>query len=418
MRKFQIRSLILSVCIGLVMQTMSACEPKSKVVPEIQAIRLQSDVSRNNSAVLMTSENDSDEGVPNYTIEQVLIEAGVDDFQGIILVSEQDRIVYQSFSGRADVESDLLLDAETNFEVGRISWQVTSACIRLLVDQGLITLDDTLSLYMPEYSFSDRVTIRQMLDMSSGIPDYLDNTLADPSYHDEVFANALYSDKGLAAIYEFENLSLDMDLLIEKLNTEGLRFTPGSDYLFSHTNNVLLAEVVERISGIPYVHFAQKNVLTPLGLEAAAFEQSSKTATPYVARNQIQTIIGPTNLSTEAGLRMNASDLLIWTFAIRDLLKDWQRRELPVAGEDGIIPADLAANDYRLFGVEWIDESFLGIESEIGGFDCIQVFDPQRDIVILILSNRNSIEPLCENILEALLDHYSFDTEEDLSSEG
>jgi len=114
---------------------------------------------------------------------------------------------------------------------------------------------------------------------------------------------------------------------------------------------------------------------------------------------------------------MNASDLLIWTFVMRDLLKDWQRRELPVAGEDGIIPPDPAANDYRLFGVEWIDESFLGIESEIGGFDCIQVFDPQRDIVILILSNRNSIEPYCENILEALLDHYSVDTEENLPLE-
>ena len=106
---------------------------------------------------------------------------------------------------------------------------------------------------------------------------------------------------------------------------------------------------------------------------------------------------------------MNVSDLLIWTFVVRDALKDWQNRALPVAGDDGIIPDDLAENDYRLYGVQWVDDSFMGMESEIGGFDCIQVFDAQRDIVILILSNRNSTEPLCEDMLQALLDHYSVD---------
>lgn len=357
----------------------------------------------------MTSENDSDEGVPNYTIEQVLIEVGVDDFQGVVLVSEQDRIVYQSAKGRADVESGLRLDASTNFEVGRISGQVIAACIRHLIDDGLLSLDDSLSLYLPEYSYAERVTIRQLLNMSSGIPDYLDNTLAEPSFRDAVFVDALFSEKGVSAISEFAHFSVDLDAIIETLNVNGLLFEPGSSFLFSQTNYLLLAEVVQRVSGIPYVHYAQKNVLTPLGLEAAAFEQSSKTATPYVARDRIQAVIGPTNLLADAGLRMNVSDLLIWTFVVRDALKDWQNRALPVAGDDGIIPDDLAENDYRLYGVQWVDDSFMGMESEIGGFDCIQVFDAQRDIVILILSNRNSTEPLCEDMLQALLDHYSVD---------
>ena len=66
--------------------------------------------------------------------------------------------------------------------MGRISGQVIAACIRHLIDDGLLSLDDSLSLYLPEYSYAERVTIRQLLNMSSGIPDYLDNTLAEPSF--------------------------------------------------------------------------------------------------------------------------------------------------------------------------------------------------------------------------------------------
>lgn len=409
MISYRFRFVILALCIGLSSNALAACEVEEKPIPEIQAIRLESDLSRETSDSSLAFMDETDSGVPNYTIEQLLNDVGYDDFQGVVLVSEQDRIVYQSAKGRADVESGLRLDASTNFEVGRISGQVIAACIRHLIDDGLLSLDDSLSLYLPEYSYAERVTIRQLLNMSSGIPDYLDNTLAEPSFRDAVFVDALFSEKGVSAISEFAHFSVDLDAIIETLNVNGLLFEPGSSFLFSQTNYLLLAEVVQRVSGIPYVHYAQKNVLTPLGLEAAAFEQSSKTATPYVARDRIQAVIGPTNLLADAGLRMNVSDLLIWTFVVRDALKDWQNRALPVAGDDGIIPDDLAENDYRLYGVQWVGDSFMGMESEIGGFDCIQVFDAQRDIVILILSNRNSTEPLCEDMLQALLDHYSVD---------
>ena len=95
----------------------------------------------------------------------------------------------------------------------------------------------------------------------------------------------------MSAISEFAHFSVDLDAIIETLNVNGLFFEPGSS--FSLRRTIYLAEVV---SGFGIRMFImQKNVLTPLGLEAAAFEQSSKTATPYAARDRIQAVIGPTN---------------------------------------------------------------------------------------------------------------------------
>ena len=88
---------------------------------------------------------------------------------GVVLVAEKDQIIYTKASGYADRDSKTPNTMETVFELGSITKQFTAVAIMQLVEQGKLSLDDTLDKYIPEYKYAKDVTIHQLLNMT-GLP--------------------------------------------------------------------------------------------------------------------------------------------------------------------------------------------------------------------------------------------------------
>src|SRR5881394_1868121 len=170
---------------------------------------------------------------------------------GAVLLSRSGKVVYRKAFGLADRERDVPLGPEMAFRIGSITKQLTAAAIFLLLDEGKIDLEDDVTKYLPDYPTKGRrITIYHLLTHSSGIRSYTD-ILVEPS--------TLKLDKSVREI-------------IDDFKDEPLYFAPGDAIRYSNSNYVLLAAIIERISGMTYADFMAKRMFDPLGMESTADE--------------------------------------------------------------------------------------------------------------------------------------------------
>ena len=169
-------------------------------------------------------------------------------FKGIVQITKGSDVIYQYVNGNDDNDKPLTIGA--SMPIGSVSKQFCAACIMLLCDQNKLSLDDTLEKFFPEYKESKRLTIKNLLNMSSGIKNYLE--LVNPS---------------TMGTNEKDNVSIIKNAIIN----EELRFEPGNDYAYSNSNYFLLAEIVEQVSGIPYHEFLRKNFFEPFEMTHTGF---------------------------------------------------------------------------------------------------------------------------------------------------
>ncbi len=187
-------------------------------------------------------------------------------FDGTVLVAEQGQIVWTYSSGYADRLNRKDNKEDTVFEFGSITKQFTAVAVMQLVEQGKLNLDDTLDQYIPEYNYAGKITIHQLLNMTSGVPDYLACGILGFSTED--FENLDLSD----IIFLEDTLSdiattpLAKEVLVEKISDFPLNFEPGTQFEYSNTNYYFLGMIIEQLSGMAYDEYIRQNILNPLGL--------------------------------------------------------------------------------------------------------------------------------------------------------
>ena len=188
------------------------------------------------------------------------------DFDGVVLVTEGDQVVWEYASGNADRKNKIPNTMDTVFEFGSITKQFTAVCIMQLEEKGLLSTDDKLSKYIPEYKYADQITIHQLLNMTSGVSDYLFNGMLGFSFDE-------FDSMTVDMLFDFENTMtkivttpLAKDEFVTKLSEYPLDFTPGSEYAYSNSNYYLLGIIIEKLSGMSYDEYVRKNILEPLNL--------------------------------------------------------------------------------------------------------------------------------------------------------
>jgi CubicO group peptidase (beta-lactamase class C family) len=141
---------------------------------------------------------------------------------------------------------------DMHFRNGAVAISYVSTLLLTLVDDGVLRLDDPLSIRMPELVNADKVTLRMLANMTSGYRDYE----ANEQFNKDIYANPFreWTPEELIAI----GLS------------EPPYFEPGTNWSYGHTNYVILGEVIERATGRPVVDLMQERVLGPLGLTNTA----------------------------------------------------------------------------------------------------------------------------------------------------
>lgn len=169
------------------------------------------------------------------------------EFVGLsVAVARGDQMIVNRGYGIADLEWNAPVDASTIFRIGSTTKQFTAAAILKLAEQGKLGLDDPLSRYVPEFDTGGRVvTIRQMLNHTSGIPEYT----TQPGFFTKLAP-----------------LNLSDDELLQGVSGKAFDFEPGASWRYSNTNYYLLGMIIAKASGRPYAAFMQDEFFTPLGL--------------------------------------------------------------------------------------------------------------------------------------------------------
>jgi len=173
--------------------------------------------------------------------------ARLGQFSGVVVLSKNGVPVYQSAHGLANRERNIANNLETAFNLGSINKIFTQIAIRQLADAKKIHLDSTLAKYWPDYPNQEvarRVTIRQLLRMSSGIGG---NIFAPP--------------KG-GKRNDIRRLQDYLPLFVN----EPLQFEPGTKQAYSNAGYIVLGLLIERLSGEDYYSYVRKHITEPAGM--------------------------------------------------------------------------------------------------------------------------------------------------------
>ncbi|MCD9625650.1 serine hydrolase domain-containing protein [Rhabdothermincola salaria] len=150
--------------------------------------------------------------------------------------------------GAADVQEGVLIDRDTLFDVGSVSKQFTAGAIALLVVDGDLALDDDITELLPDLGrFDDTITVGDLLHHTSGLPDYislLDAELDEPTTMADA-VEVVVSDDGAPTA------------------------APGERFEYSNTNYVLLALIVEAVTGRPFPDVVDTEILGQLGMSSS-----------------------------------------------------------------------------------------------------------------------------------------------------
>ncbi len=217
-------------------------------------------------------------------------------------IERRGRMVFDRAYGARSLAPSVAADPATDYQIASLTKAFTAAAILLLVQDGKISLDNPLSRYVPEYPAASYITLREMLNMVSGIP-------SDPN-------------DGFTTLYG----SIDHEGVVRRLAQFPLDFTPGSQFEYANANYYLLGLVIERISGVTYPEFITSRLLKPLGLAHTAYLTDSSdpdTAAGYFHNGNPNGPFQPhpswsaDYLFSMGGLVSNAPDLLRWDESLR-----------------------------------------------------------------------------------------------------
>ncbi|KQB41344.1 serine hydrolase domain-containing protein [Flavobacterium aquidurense] len=178
-------------------------------------------------------------------------------FNGNVLIAENGKVLYQKSFGYADFSTKRKNASDSSFPIASITKTFTSTAILQLVEKGHLKLEDRAAEYLLDFPFKE-VTIKQLLSHTAGLPIY--DSLFFPiiaKHPDAVFTN-----KDL------------IPAMISQKST--LLFKSGDDFSYNNVNYNILALVIEKISGLSYGAYLEKNIFGPAGMKDTSLSKFFK----------------------------------------------------------------------------------------------------------------------------------------------
>lgn len=190
------------------------------------------------------------------------------EFSGAVLVAEQGHIVHTGAYGLANQKTGEEINLHTSFQLASVSKTITAIAALLLYEDGLIQLDEPVQSYLEEFPYQ-KITVRHLLTHRSGMCRYMG--LAHDNWNKRYYLNT----------QQVVELFAD--------HKPGLRYRPGTRFQYNNTNYVMLAAIVERVSGLVFEEFLEERIFTPLGMNhSAAYNILEHRKVPGQARGYIR----------------------------------------------------------------------------------------------------------------------------------
>ncbi|MGO4729726.1 serine hydrolase domain-containing protein [Paenibacillus sp. 2KB_22] len=170
-----------------------------------------------------------------------------EEFSGAVLVSKNNRILFNAGVGIANREHQIKCTTETRFRIGSITKQFTSMAIMILFERGLLSESDRLAKFFPHCPYSESVTIHHLLTHTSGIP------------------NITQLQDFKKIMKEYTPLLISTELIMKL----PLDFQPGTQFKYSNSGYLLLAYLIEMVTGQSYEEFLKENIFRPLSMNCS-----------------------------------------------------------------------------------------------------------------------------------------------------
>jgi D-alanyl-D-alanine carboxypeptidase len=213
-------------------------------------------------------------------------------------------LIYVKTFGDRNIADNKPVDADTRFEIGSVTKQFTAAAILQLQEQGKLSIDDRLAKYLPSFPHASEITLRQLLNQVSGLPNYTE----------------------MPDIATQMSTVPDAATKIAAYVTGPLHFTPGTKWEYSNTNYWVLGHIVATVSGMSWEDYVRTHIFTPAGMLHSGFVSDEPTftdfATPYWAGPKNDGPLEPAPVMLEAwpggagAIVSTVGDLAAWDTAL------------------------------------------------------------------------------------------------------
>ncbi|MCP4157883.1 MAG: beta-lactamase family protein, partial [bacterium] len=322
------------------------------------------------------------------------------ELSGSVLITKDGQVLLKEGYGTADYETGRPNRPNTIYAIASMSKAFTSMSVMILEERGLLSVNDTLDLYIADYPNGENITLHHLLRMNAGIGVMLDAD--DPV----VWAN-------------ISNYHTPMELL-QYFRDDSPLYEPGTQWNYCNSCYVLLGIIIEQVSGVTYGEFIRTNILDPLKMnhtsydplgidfshKAVGYDNLSTTPPPVSA------YLHPSVTYSAGAIFSSINDMFKWQEAF-DMKKQelvtaetLQRMFTPGLGNYGygwyIEYIDVCGQERKLY---WHWGSYLGYHGFIGRLDDDGIFVLiQQNITSPSLYDQAVLMPKFKEVVEIILD--------------
>ncbi len=301
-----------------------------------------------------------------------------------IVVIRDGKILHKKGYGLADLEGRAAISPDTAFDIASVSKQFTAMAVMMLAEQEKLSYADPLSKFFPEFPpYARHITIRHLLNHTSGLPDYLVFWEKSPRIN-----------KG-SAVYDSEDV---VRFLAAQKKPE---FAPGEKWKYSNSGYVLLTQIVARVSGASFPRFVKENIFAPLGMRDSYVYDDTRRQAParavgYILNGgrYIRADHNPNNfVAGDGAIYSTAEDMCKWDHALYS-----EKLVRSAALKEAFTSGSLNDGTKINYGFGWGLGKYLGapVVSHSGGADGFVAHIgrfPGERFTVIVMSNFEQLTP-------------------------
>ena len=263
------------------------------------------------------NEGENSWSVPDERYKSLLESYGGGKCPGTMVVATDEDVIYLYCEDGVEKDGVTRVSQDTVFDIASCSKTFTAVCILQLAEKGKLNINDTLDKYFPEYEAGKNITISNLLHMSSGIPDYINNP--DP------FWNISGADAANQKISDILQDRITDEDLLNAMYQAPLAFEPGTQYEYSNTNYRLLAFIIENVTGMKYCDYVKKNIFDKCGMKnTTSMATGDLTYVPQDFEEEVKYGFSdengypacPNNSRGDGGIHSNLTDMVAFDRAL------------------------------------------------------------------------------------------------------
>jgi CubicO group peptidase (beta-lactamase class C family) len=288
------------------------------------------------------------------------------------LVAKNGKIIYRKAFGKANLELEVNMTPENVFQIGSITKQFTSVAILMLLEEGLLSLEDDITKFIPTYPTNGKkITIHHLLTHTSGIKSYTSM---------QRFGEVMTIDETPLKFIDF-------------FKNEPMDFDPGEKYLYNNSGYFILGYIVEKVSGTSYPKFIQERIFDAIDMKSSYYGSHKKLiknrASGYQKGAEFSNAqyISLTLPYAAGSIMSNVDDMLKWQTAITNnvFLKK-------ATIDKAFTNYTLINGDKINYGYGWSINEINDVPTiehggAIPGYLSMGVFVPSKKVYVIVFSN-------------------------------